>query len=89
MSDQLLLAITELTSEEQELIVGHYFHGRSHDELAAECGLSPRAIEGRLYRARRALREKLWHLDQRLGPAPAEIAGIGGSPLPHVVSRRA
>ena len=57
--DQLLLAITELDSADQELVVGHYFHERSHAELAAEHGLSPRGVEGRLYRARQALREKL------------------------------
>lgn len=62
VSDQLLLALTELASEEQELIVGHYFHSRSHDDLAAECGLSARAVEGRLYRARQTLRAKLKHL---------------------------
>lgn len=60
--DQLLLAITELDSADQELIVEHYFHSRSQVELAAERGLSPRGIEGRLYRARQALREKLRNL---------------------------
>jgi RNA polymerase sigma factor (sigma-70 family) len=60
--DQLLLAITELTSAEQEFIVEHYFHDRSHAQLAAAFGLSVRAVEGRLYRARQALREKLKHL---------------------------
>jgi len=60
--DQLLLAITELPSREQELIVGHYFDGASFAELARRTGSSERAIEGRLYRARQALREKLRHL---------------------------
>jgi RNA polymerase sigma factor (sigma-70 family) len=60
--DQLLLAITELDSADQELIVEHYFHSRSQVELASERGLSPRGIEGRLYRARQALREKLRNL---------------------------
>jgi RNA polymerase sigma-70 factor (ECF subfamily) len=57
--DQLRLAITELDSADQELIVEHYFHDRSHAELAAEHGLSLRGVEGRLYRARQALRERL------------------------------
>lgn len=87
--DQLLLAITELASAEQELIVGHYFHGRSHDELAAESGLSPRAIEGRLYRSRKALRDKLRHLDGPLGSAATEHAESGGSPMPELVPREA
>ena len=60
--DQLLLAITELAGRHQEFIVEHYFHARSHAELAARFGLSVRAVEGRLYRARQALRAKLKHL---------------------------
>lgn len=62
-SDQLLLALTELPAADQELIVAYYFHERSQAELADELGLSERAIEGRLYRARQALREKLRHLE--------------------------
>jgi RNA polymerase sigma-70 factor, ECF subfamily len=59
---QLLLAITELEAEEQELIIGHYFLGKAHADLARDCGMSLRAVEGRLYRARRQLREKLKRL---------------------------
>jgi len=59
--DQLLLALTELPAAEQELIIKHYFHGKPHAELAATLGTSERAIEGRLYRARATLREKLQH----------------------------
>ena len=58
----LMLAITALDSEEQELIIGHYFHGKGHADLARENGMSLRAVEGRLYRARRLLREKLKRL---------------------------
>lgn len=57
--DQLLLAITDLSSQEQELIVGCYFENLSHAALAARLGISERAIEGRLYRARQALRQRL------------------------------
>ena len=63
VSDQLLLAITELSAEDQAVIVGYYFEQRSQGELAAERGASSRAIEGRLYRARAALRRKLEHLN--------------------------
>ncbi|MEP0847224.1 MAG: sigma-70 family RNA polymerase sigma factor [Phycisphaerae bacterium] len=62
VEQQLLLAITELDADEQELIVEHYFHGCSHDELARRRNLSTRAVEGRLYRARQALRSRLNHL---------------------------
>ncbi len=61
--DQLLLAITGLSNEEQVLIVGYYFCHRSHAALAGELGISKRAVEGRLYRARAALRDCLRELD--------------------------
>lgn len=56
---QLLLALTSLAADEQELIIGHYFECRSHADLAATRDISERAVEGRLYRARRSLRERL------------------------------
>lgn len=61
--DQLRLAITALPSEPQELILEHYFHGRSQAELAAALGTTVRAVEGRLYRARGLLRDALRHLE--------------------------
>ena len=61
--DQLLLAITQLGAAEQELVIEHYFHGRSHAELAAGLGIGERAVEGRLYRARQSLRRMLHQLD--------------------------
>jgi len=61
--EQLLLALTSLTADEQELLIGHYFEGRTHADLAGPLGVSERAVEGRLYRARRALRRKLQDLD--------------------------
>ena len=61
--DQLLLAVTELPSDEQELIIGHYFHNQSHRFLAERLGVSERAVEGRLYRARQTLRTALKDLE--------------------------
>lgn len=61
--DQVLLALTSLRSEEQELLVMHYFEERSQVELAEALAISRRAVEGRLYRARQSLRDKLKHLD--------------------------
>jgi RNA polymerase sigma-70 factor (ECF subfamily) len=61
--DQLILAITELGTIEQEVIVGYYFQGESQASLANRFGISERAVEGRLYRARRALRRKLESLE--------------------------
>lgn len=61
--DQIKLAITGLSAEDQDLIVGCYFHEQSHAELGERFGLSTRAVEGRLYRARQALRRRLAHLE--------------------------
>jgi RNA polymerase sigma factor (sigma-70 family) len=61
--DQLLLALTALPSEPQELLIAFYFDGRSHADLARCHQVSERAIEGRMYRARLALREQLAHLE--------------------------
>ncbi len=61
--DQLMLALTNLRGEEQELIIAHYFRGLSYAELASKTGISERAIEGRLYRARHALRASLMNLE--------------------------
>jgi RNA polymerase sigma-70 factor (ECF subfamily) len=64
VQEQLLLALTELTSDEQELLVGFYFEGHSQTELGEKLSISERAVEGRLYRARLALRDRLAHLDE-------------------------
>lgn len=61
--DQLMLAITQLPAEEQSLIIEHYFHGRPQATLASTRGLSERAVEGRLYRARQSLKAALEHLE--------------------------
>lgn len=62
--DQLLLALTQLPSDAQELIAGRYFRGWTTDRLADTLGLSVRAAEGRLYRARQALKQALAHLEE-------------------------
>ncbi len=60
--DQLLLAITELMTPDQEVIYRFYFAGESYEDLAEVLSVSVRGIEGRLYRARAELRRKLAHL---------------------------
>ncbi|HPF41541.1 MAG TPA: sigma-70 family RNA polymerase sigma factor [Phycisphaerae bacterium] len=60
---QLMLAITSLDAEAQEIVIARYFEGVTHAALASRLNVSERAIEGRLYRARLALRENLAHLD--------------------------
>lgn len=61
--DQLLLAMTALPADDQALMIGCYFQNESHQALATRWGVSERAIEGRLYRARQALRQHLASLD--------------------------
>lgn len=60
--EQLLMALTELDHDEQSILIWHYFDGKSHAGLADLLGISERAAEGRLYRARRSLRSKLMNL---------------------------
>ena len=57
--DQILLALTELPAADQELIIDHYSRGRTLAQLAESQGLSARGVQGRLYRARHALRRTL------------------------------
>ncbi len=60
---QLLLAVTELSASDQELVFAHYFDGLSQSAIASARATTARAIEGRLYRIRALLREKLLHLE--------------------------
>lgn len=60
--EQLLLALTELDSADQELLIAHYVHGQSFAVLAERWTMSERAVEGRLYRARKELRQTLTRL---------------------------
>lgn len=63
VQDRLLMAITTLASSDQELIFAHYFEGAQQVDLAGRMGMSVRAIEGRLYRARQLLREALSEIE--------------------------
>lgn len=58
---RLLDAIAALDEADQALVLGSYFDGRAHEEMAQEFGTTVRAIEGRLYRARQRLRALLGH----------------------------
>ncbi len=62
--DQVALAVTALPAADQELVVLHYVQGRPFGEIGERFGMSERAIEGRLYRARRKLKELLAHLEE-------------------------
>jgi RNA polymerase sigma-70 factor (ECF subfamily) len=62
--DQVALAVTALPAADQELVVLHYVQGRPFGEIGERLGMSERAIEGRLYRARQKLKELLAHLEE-------------------------
>ncbi len=62
--DQVALAVTALPAADQELVVLHYVQGLPFGEIGERFGMSERAIEGRLYRARRKLKELLAHLEE-------------------------
>ena len=55
----VLQSLDELDAGERSLVEGKYFRRASMKELAEETGLSERAVESRLLRARRALRQKI------------------------------
>ncbi len=56
---QLQLAITSLPAAEQRLVFAFYFDGRSYAEIANDLGVTAKAVEARLYRARTRLRAVL------------------------------
>ncbi len=64
--DQVALAVTALPAADQELVILHYVQGRPFGEIGERLGMSERAIEGRLYRARRKLKELLAHLEEAM-----------------------
>ncbi len=51
--------LARLTREQARLIEQFHLEGKKTDEIAAETGLSERAVEGRLYRARHKLRHHI------------------------------
>ena len=48
-----------LPSDERALFYRKYWYRQPTAQIAAELGLSPRAVEGRLYRIRQKLRQEL------------------------------
>lgn len=52
---QLQQALSCLSGEERALIYRKYYYRQSTLQMAAELGLTPRAVEGRLYRCRKRL----------------------------------
>jgi len=66
--ERLAAAFTKLSAPHQTVLRMHYLERTSTLEVAALLGLTPKAVEGRLYQARRALRA----LVARTAPAGAQ-----------------
>jgi len=65
--------LARLRRRQAELLEAFYFDGKSTREIASECGLSERAVEGRLRRARH-------NLKQRLRPYVSTEAPVAAAP---------
>lgn len=52
-------ALASLSSRDRALFYRKYYYLQSTARIAAELGLTPRAVEGRLYRIRKGLQNKL------------------------------
>ena len=58
-ADRLCLALRRLSETERALFYRKYYYCQSTAQMAAEMGLSERAVEGKLYRLRKQLRRTL------------------------------
>ncbi|WP_294520312.1 RNA polymerase sigma factor [uncultured Pseudoflavonifractor sp.] len=57
--EELRQAIARLPEKDLRLFYRKYYYMQSTEQIAAELGLTPRAVEGRLYRIRERLRKQL------------------------------
>lgn len=69
----LVRAFAELPAAQQTVLRMHYLESTSAREVAALLQLTPKAVEDRLYQARRALRE---HVDRLSARSAARTAGV-------------
>lgn len=63
-AELLYYGLAHLRNEQSHLIEAFYFNDKSIREIAAEHGLSERAVEGRLRRARKKLKKYLRRVSQ-------------------------
>lgn len=57
--EALCMALAGLSSKDRAMFYRKYYYMQSTAQIAAELGMSERAVEGRLYRIKKKLREKL------------------------------
>ena len=70
-------ALARLRRAPAELLEARYFAGKSVRELARQHGLSERAVEGRLRRARQKLKKKIEQMRTRATKRAREANGAG------------
>ncbi len=74
--EQLRVALEELPELDRLLVYMRYFRLSTTEEIAERTGLTRRAIDTRLWRTRKALRDTLEALDERARqPLPPSIPG--------------
>ena len=64
LAEALRRAVAALGPRDRDLFLRKYYYYQSTAQMAAELGLTERAVEGRLYRVRRRLQKELgggWH----------------------------
>jgi RNA polymerase sigma factor (sigma-70 family) len=71
--------LQQLPERYREPLVLHYLQGRSHQQVAAQLGLSVSAVEGRLKRGRQELRMKLIRHGVGVGAALAAAHAAGST----------
>jgi RNA polymerase sigma factor (sigma-70 family) len=71
--EQLRAALDELPELDRLLVYMRYFRLATTDEIAARTGLTRRAIDTRLWRTRKALRDTLEALEERVRPLPPTV----------------
>lgn len=75
--DELLRAIARLDVRHREVLWMHYLEETGVPELAAWLGATPKAVEIRLYKARKALRAQLERARAAAGSTPAAAGSKG------------
>jgi RNA polymerase sigma factor (sigma-70 family) len=74
LAPRLAAALSQITSDQREVLLLHAWAELSHEEIAAALDIAPGTVRSRLSRARAALREELGDFDFDLwafaGPEP-------------------
>ena len=74
LAPRLAAALSQITSDQREVLLLHAWAELSHEEIAAALDIAPGTVRSRLFRARAALREQLGDFDFDLwtfaGPQP-------------------